>query len=79
MPVEAPSEGRGFFFSACRCEKRIRYLRSQNGPHRCGPFRSGVVLAGRRYSFAALRSSSALSVFSHEKAVAVWVLPSAPV
>ncbi len=31
------------------------------------------------FSFAALRSSSALSVFSHEKAVALWVLPAASV
>src|SRR5690606_11361685 len=30
-----------------------------------------------RYSLAALRNSSALSVFSQEKAVAVWVLPAA--
>jgi len=67
---------------------RLACVKDGNGPHGCGPSRQGLVEAGLgsaasrpacAYSFAALRSSSALSVLSQEKAVAVWGLPSAPV
>ena len=50
--------------------------RKPNGPHERPVHGSRIsATAARPYSFAAFLSSSALSVFSHEKAVAVCFLP----
>lgn len=46
-----------------------------NEPHHCGPSVSRCRPDAAYFSFAAFFSASALSVFSHEKAVAVCFLP----
>ncbi len=59
-------------------EGHARILRGPhaNGPHRCGPSGCCLPRFAAYFSFAALRRASALSVFSHEKAVALCFLPS---
>lgn len=68
---EAGSAGRSNTFRHPVDEKERAALAARSSLHAYRPV-SGMV---RSYSFAAFFNSSALSVFSHENAVALCVLP----